>query len=124
MIVYLKNDVPKKKGKIKWLYRAVWCGCWKRAMKLLNGSKTRSTYRACRCHGAFGGPGGMFDLQNRCQRACLISGTDGVGTKLMLAIQVRQARYHWSRLCVAMCVNDIIAAGAEPYFLDYVATGK
>ena len=75
--------------------------------------------------GALGGFGGMFDLTTTgVKEPVLVSGTDGVGTKLLLAIE---ADKHGTIGidCVAMCVNDIIAAGAEPlYFLDYIATGK
>ncbi|OAF83303.1 phosphoribosylformylglycinamidine cyclo-ligase, partial [Streptococcus pyogenes] len=75
--------------------------------------------------GALGGFGGMFDLSKTGVREpVLVSGTDGVGTKLMLAIKYDK-HDTIGQDCVAMCVNDIIAAGAEPlYFLDYVATGK
>lgn len=75
--------------------------------------------------GALGGFGGMFDLtQLDVKEPVLVSGTDGVGTKLMLAIQYDK-HDTIGQDCVAMCVNDIIAAGAEPlYFLDYIATGK
>lgn len=75
--------------------------------------------------GALGGFGGMFDLsQLNVKEPVLISGTDGVGTKLMLAIKYDK-HDTIGQDCVAMCVNDIIAAGAEPlYFLDYIATGK
>ena len=75
--------------------------------------------------GALGGFGGMFDLsQFSVKEPVLISGTDGVGTKLMLAIKYNK-HDTIGQDCVAMCVNDIIAAGAEPlYFLDYIATGK
>lgn len=75
--------------------------------------------------GALGGFGGMFDLtQLDVKEPVLVSGTDGVGTKLMLAIQYDK-HDTIGQDCVAMCANDIIAAGAEPlYFLDYIATGK
>ena len=75
--------------------------------------------------GALGGFGGSFDLSVLdVKEPVLISGTDGVGTKLMLAIQADKHDTIGID-CVAMCVNDIIAAGAEPlYFLDYIATGK
>ncbi|GFH39955.1 phosphoribosylformylglycinamidine cyclo-ligase [Lactococcus insecticola] len=75
--------------------------------------------------GALGGFGGMFDLTTTgVKEPVLISGTDGVGTKLLLAIEA--GKHDTIGIdCVAMCVNDIVAAGAEPlYFLDYIATGK
>lgn len=75
--------------------------------------------------GTLGGFGGAFDLSAlNVKEPVLISGTDGVGTKLMLAIQADKHDTIGID-CVAMCVNDIISAGAEPlYFLDYIATGK
>lgn len=75
--------------------------------------------------GAIGGFGGCFDLSTvDVSEPVLISGTDGVGTKLMVAIQ-EDTHTTIGIDCVAMCVNDIVAQGAEPlYFLDYIATGK
>ncbi|KAF1297686.1 phosphoribosylformylglycinamidine cyclo-ligase [Enterococcus sp. JM4C] len=75
--------------------------------------------------GALGGFGGCFDLSTvDVAEPVLISGTDGVGTKLMVAIQENNHATIGID-CVAMCVNDIVAQGAEPlYFLDYIATGK
>lgn len=75
--------------------------------------------------GTFGGFGGMFDLSElNLKEPVLISGTDGVGTKLKLAFMVDKNDTIGID-CVAMCVNDIVAQGAEPlYFLDYVAVGK
>lgn len=75
--------------------------------------------------GAFGSFGGMFDLSSlNYKEPVLISGTDGVGTKLKLAYMVDKHDTIGVD-CVAMCVNDIVAQGAEPlYFLDYIAVGK
>lgn len=75
--------------------------------------------------GPFGSFGGMFDLSSLSYKEpVLISGTDGVGTKLRLAFAMDKHDTIGID-CVAMCVNDIIAQGAEPlYFLDYLAVGK
>lgn len=75
--------------------------------------------------GTFGGFGGMFDLSVlNYKEPVLISGTDGVGTKLKLAFMADKHDTIGID-CVAMCVNDIVAQGAEPlYFLDYIALGK
>ncbi|QUW23647.1 phosphoribosylformylglycinamidine cyclo-ligase [Sporosarcina sp. Marseille-Q4063] len=75
--------------------------------------------------GTFGGFGGMFDLSALdYKEPVLISGTDGVGTKLKLAFMANKHDTIGVD-CVAMCVNDIVAQGAEPlYFLDYIALGK
>ncbi|MBO1909902.1 phosphoribosylformylglycinamidine cyclo-ligase [Sporosarcina sp. 6E9] len=75
--------------------------------------------------GTFGGFGGMFDLSALdYKEPVLISGTDGVGTKLKLAFMADKHDTIGVD-CVAMCVNDIVAQGAEPlYFLDYIALGK
>ena len=77
------------------------------------------------CIGGLGGFGGLFELDcTGMEHPVLISGTDGVGTKLRVA-QYLNKHDTIGIDCVAMCVNDVICAGAKPLvFLDYIACGK
>ena len=96
-----------------------------RSVKLIK-SHVDSTSRD-ECIGSLGGFGGLFSIEklsHNLKSPILVSGADGVGTKLKLAFLLD--RHDTIGIdCVAMCVNDVICCGAEPlFFLDYIACGK
>ena len=74
--------------------------------------------------GGIGGFGGLFEISKDYKNPVLVSGTDGVGTKLKLAF-LMDKHDTIGQDCVAMCVNDVACSGAKPiFFLDYLAVGK
>ncbi len=94
-----------------------------KAVELMKDS-VKATYRP-EVLGDLGGFGGLFSLMNcNIKNPVLVSGTDGVGTKLRLAIMMGK-HDTVGQDCVAMSINDILVQGAEPlFFLDYIAVGK
>ncbi len=93
-----------------------------KAVELMKDS-VRATYRP-EVIGDLGGFGGLFALQTTYKEPVLVSGTDGVGTKLKIAFMMDR-HDTIGQDAVAMCVNDVLVQGAEPlFFLDYIATAK
>ena len=94
-----------------------------RAVELMKGSIART--KNAGCLDDIGGFGGLFGLDLKgYEEPVLVSGTDGVGTKLRLAF-LMDKHDTVGIDCVAMCVNDVICCGAKPlFFLDYIACGK
>lgn len=93
-----------------------------KAVELMKGH-VKATYRP-EVMGDIGGFGGLFALNNSYKEPVLVSGTDGVGTKLKLAFMADK-HDTIGQDAVAMCVNDILVQGAEPlFFLDYLAVGQ
>lgn len=92
------------------------------SVKLIKNS-VKATYRP-EVLGDLGGFGGLFAMSTKYKEPVLVSGTDGVGTKLRLAF-ILDKHDTIGQDAVAMCVNDILVQGAEPlFFLDYLAVGK
>ena len=92
------------------------------SVKLIKDS-VKATYRP-EVLGDLGGFGGLFAISTKYKEPVLVSGTDGVGTKLRFAFMLNK-HDTIGQDAVAMCVNDILVQGAEPlFFLDYLAVGK
>ena len=92
------------------------------SVKLIKDS-VKATYRP-EVLGDLGGFGGLFAMSTKYKEPVLVSGTEGVGTKLRLAF-ILDKHDTIGQDAVAMCVNDILVQGAEPlFFLDYLAVGK
>ena len=93
-----------------------------RAVELMKKHVARTRNESCLDD--VGGFGGCFGLPSGLEEPVLVSGTDGVGTKLKIAM-LMDKHDTIGIDCVAMCVNDVICCGARPlFFLDYIACGK
>lgn len=92
------------------------------SVKLIKDDVKRTTIEGVL--GGIGGFGGLFEISKDYKNPVLVSGTDGVGTKLRIAF-LMDKHDTIGQDCVAMCVNDVACSGAKPiFFLDYLAVGK
>tara|TARA_B100001109_G_scaffold79804_2_gene65267 strand:- start:19515 stop:20555 length:1041 start_codon:yes stop_codon:yes gene_type:complete len=95
-----------------------------RADKLINSIKSRSGKRDNNVLSGIGGFSSLYEIDKKIKNPVIVSGTDGVGTKLKIASKLNIHKYIGQDL-VAMCVNDVITSGAKPlFFLDYLATSR
>lgn len=117
-----KNMLSNKKG-LTYADAGVDIDAGNKAVELMKDS-VKATYRP-EVLGDLGGFGGLFSLMDsKIKKPILVSGTDGVGTKLRLAIMMNK-HDTVGQDCVAMSINDVLVQGAEPlFFLDYIAVGK
>lgn len=114
--------MEKKAGGLTYREAGVDIDAGNKAVDLMK-RHVRATYRP-EVLGDIGGFGGLFALNNKYAEPVLVSGTDGVGTKLSVAFMMDK-HDTIGQDAVAMCVNDILVQGAEPlFFLDYLAVGK
>lgn len=118
-----KTGMSVEKEKLTYAAAGVDIDAGNTAVELMKDS-VRATYRD-EVIGDLGGFGGLFALDmNKYREPVLVSGTDGVGTKLKLAFMANKHNTI-GQDAVAMCVNDILVQGAEPlFFLDYIAVDK
>jgi phosphoribosylformylglycinamidine cyclo-ligase len=116
------SDVPVEDRSSRYAQAGVDIAAGERAVELIKGS-ARSTFGP-RVFGDLGAFGGLFALGGGYRDPVLVSSTDGVGTKLKIAIALD--RHHTiGRDLVAHCVDDVLTTGAEPlFFLDYLALGR
>ena len=96
-----------------------------KSVELMKEFVGRTITKGAAINGEIGGFGGLFEMDlSDTPNPVLVSGTDGVGTKLKMAF-LMDKHDTVGIDCVAMCVNDILCVGAKPlYFLDYIACGK
>ncbi len=95
-----------------------------RADKLISSIKASPSKNSKHVISGIGGFSSLYKIDKRIKDPVIVSGTDGVGTKLKIAKKVKNHKYIGQDL-VAMCVNDVITSGAKPlFFLDYLATSR
>ncbi len=95
-----------------------------RADKLINSIKPKHGKKDKNVISGIGGFSSLYQIDKKIKNPVIVSGTDGVGTKLKIANKLNVHKYIGQDL-VAMCVNDVITSGATPlFFLDYLATSK